>query len=461
MPRHLLVATLCFFLLGNNLMSQVKEPVEIAKRHLQENLQELDLTAADIADLVVSDNYFSKHNKVSHVYLIQRHQGIEVFNAMINVNILENGEILYLGNRAIKDLSSKVNSTTPEISMEAAVELLIEHFGKQLNAELEIQERISDTEVIFKPGNIALEPIKVELSYQPMPDNSVKLSWNVMYAEMNGQHWWDARVDALTGEVLTTFDMVLHCSFPDKSTCGHDHSIVGKDDTPKIGLPLKTEQFEISSTNLGGSYRAYPLTIESPSHGQRELLTGTEDLVASPFGWHDTNGSDGVEYTITRGNNVHAYQDYHDLNRSVGDEPDGGEELIFDYDINFSESLPFKYVDAATTNLFYWNNITHDLWYHYGFDEASGNFQDDNYGNGGFGGDYVRAEALDGSGTNNANFGTPPDGDRPRMQMYLWGGSLPGYNYDIEVVEPAIVLAFTVLEEPILEIIYQYLMKVF
>jgi extracellular elastinolytic metalloproteinase len=32
----------------------------------------------------------------------------------------------------------------------------------------------------------------------------------------------------------------------------------------------------------------------------------------------------------------------------------------------------------------------------------------------------VRAEAQDGSGTNNANFLTPADGSRPRMQMFIW-----------------------------------------
>ena len=60
------------------------------------------------------------------------------------------------------------------------------------------------------------------------------------------------------------------------------------------------------------------------------------------------------------------------------------------------------------------------MWYYYGFTEAAGNFQENNYGNGGIGADYVRAEAQDGSGTNNANFATPADGSRPRMQMYVW-----------------------------------------
>jgi hypothetical protein len=77
------------------------------------------------------------------------------------------------------------------------------------------------------------------------------------------------------------------------------------------------------------------------------------------------------------------------------------------------------------TNLFYWNNVIHDVLYEYGFDEASGNFQVNTYGKGGLGNDDVRAEAQDGSGRNNANFGTPVDGLRPRMQMFEWRSADP------------------------------------
>jgi hypothetical protein len=83
-----------------------------------------------------------------------------------------------------------------------------------------------------------------------------------------------------------------------------------------------------------------------------------------------------------------------------------------------------NYRDAAVTNLFYMNNIMHDIWYQYGFNEVSGNFQENNYGRGGAQVDGVIADAQDGSGTNNANFATPADGTRPRMQMYLWTGAV-------------------------------------
>jgi hypothetical protein len=85
-------------------------------------------------------------------------------------------------------------------------------------------------------------------------------------------------------------------------------------------------------------------------------------------------------------------------------------------------NAPANFTDAATVNLFYWNNIVHDVTYQYGVDEESGNFQENNYGNPGNGSDSVNADAQDGSGTNNANFATPPDGANPRMQMFIWDG---------------------------------------
>ncbi len=88
----------------------------------------------------------------------------------------------------------------------------------------------------------------------------------------------------------------------------------------------------------------------------------------------------------------------------------------------------------------------HDVWYQYGFDEVSGNFQANNYGNSGLAGDYVRAECLDGSGTNNANFGAGVDGSSARMQMYFWGSADPpssGNSSDSLVVNAPLASAGT------------------
>ena len=80
-------------------------------------------------------------------------------------------------------------------------------------------------------------------------------------------------------------------------------------------------------------------------------------------------------------------------------------------------------VFAGTVTLFYFNNIIHDYLYSAGFTEQFWNFQMDNFGKGGAGGDQVSAQVQDGSGVNNANFGTPDEGAAPTMQMFLFGES--------------------------------------
>ena len=51
---------------------------------------------------------------------------------------------------------------------------------------------------------------------------------------------------------------------------------------------------------------------------------------------------------------------------------------------------------------------------------------------GGKGNDAVIANAQDGSGTNNANFATPPDGQKGRMRMFVWDVSDPRRDGDLD-----------------------------
>jgi len=90
------------------------------------------------------------------------------------------------------------------------------------------------------------------------------------------------------------------------------------------------------------------------------------------------------------------------------------------------------YINTTVTQLFYTSNMVHDLYYRYGFDEISGNFQQHNFGRGGKENDGVIANAQDGSGFNNANFMTPPDGQNGRCRMYLWNTASPYRDGDLE-----------------------------
>jgi hypothetical protein len=241
--------------------------------------------------------------------------------------------------------------------------------------------------------------------------NTVRLAWKLEIEE-GGEHWWNVFVDAESNEILAQHDLIVH-DFVDDIV-----NAFGR----RRNRDHRFSQFRRTD---GAKYRVFPLPVESPSDGDRELVRNAADPDASPFGWHDTDGVRGPEFMVTRGNNVHAYADRDNNNiPDPGSDPDGGPELFFDFPLDLG-SRPLDSQPAMVTNLFYWNNIMHDVTYGYGFDEASGNFQVNNYGNGGVGADDVRAEAQDGSGRNNANFGTPVDGLRPRMQMFEWRSADP------------------------------------
>jgi extracellular elastinolytic metalloproteinase len=373
------------------------DPLDIALDYIHQNKRSLGLTDDDLADIVVKDRYVTQHNQVTHIYLRQRLEGIEVFNGDININISGDGEVINLGNGFVSDLKDSVNVREPSLSAIEAVNRAAQHLGLTITEPLVPQEVIGGParEVVLSDGGISQEDIPVKLMYQRQGRGQVRLAWDMVIGLRNADHWWDLRVDAVTGEVLAQNDLIVH-----------------------------------------DTYRVYALPLENPNDGPRTLEVDPADLSASPYAWHDTDGAAGPEYTITRGNNVHAYADRDGNNApDPGGEPDGGPTLNFDFPIDLGQD-PSTYIPAAVTNLFYWNNILHDIHYQYGYDEASGNFQVNNYGGGGAGGDDVRAEAQDGAdlvppNTNNANFYTPPDGARPRMQMYLWDLTTPWRDGDL------------------------------
>ncbi|SMB96088.1 peptidase M36 fungalysin [Hymenobacter roseosalivarius DSM 11622] len=413
-----------------------KKPVpQAAIEHLKKNKQKLGLEDADIADIALSSESESKKSGVKHLYLQQQYQGIEIHNALTTMSMTSDGEVVNMGNRFEKGVSKKVKAKGSKMTAEAAVAAAAKHLSTGVKQPLTVQQKGEgqDEAVLLSTGGVSLEPIPARLVYQPMEDGSLRLAWEVTIYELDALNWWNIRVDAATGEFLDKDNLVVHCEFDNDGPNGvHIGDSYNHKQAEAKSFNFATAVTEAPAANF---YNVYPIVTESPSHGPRVFInTDAADRTASPKGWHHT--PQGIK-TTTRGNNVYAYEDPNGLNpfpnatnnyTVLNYSPDGGPNLKFDFPVDFTKQ-PDTYVDAATTNLFYWSNIIHDMWYQYGFDEASGNFQFDNFGKGGLGNDFVRAEAQDarvtsstGPQRNNANFGTPADGSLPRMQMYLWNG---------------------------------------
>lgn len=387
----------------------------------------------DYNDFSVTNSHISKRSKVSHYYLNQRFNGIEVKNAVMSIHINAQNKLIAKHNQFLTALTKKIEVFEPELSALDAIISAAQKMGYNLDIMPALISKDNDKALSHKysGGNISQEEIPVKLKYQPLPDGSIRLAWDLSILEINSSNWWNIRVDAVSGDILDKENWTLNCSFDNHQN--HDESCT----TKKMFIPARfSERAETTQSMLvPNSYNVYPLGIESPSHGSRNIEVSPADAAASPFGWHDTNGVSGPEHSTTKGNNVEAKDDIaNDNETTIGAFADGGVNLDFDFPLNFGIQ-PASNLNAAITNLFYWNNVMHDVWYQYGFDEQSGNFQQNNYGNGGIANDFVRADGLDGGGTNNANFSTPTDGNKPRMQMYLW--SAPSSNVTFNVNTPS------------------------
>jgi extracellular elastinolytic metalloproteinase len=352
--------------------------------------QELGLEAADIADAAVVDVVPVGDDRAWAVHLQQRFGGLDVAGAVMNVVVDGTGTVRSWGDRFERGLAANADRVAPEIDQVGAVRSTVDVLG--LVATRPFREVVEgsgpEAAATVSTGGVSALPIPVRLVLQPVEDAAaVDLAWEVSIRERDGGNWWVVTVDADTGAELDRVN------------------------------------FTSSAT-----YEGFDAPVEAPSFGPRTTIVDPADPVASPYGWHDIDGSPGAEFTVTRGNNVSAYTDV-DANNVAdpGSQPDGGTTLDFTATFDPTRS-PTVDTDAAVINAFQLVNHLHDVAYAFGFDEVSGNFQTNNYGRGGpnaFAGDPVLVEVLDGSGVDNANFTTPPDGFPGRLQLMRFTGPEP------------------------------------
>ncbi|KFZ25112.1 hypothetical protein V502_00406 [Pseudogymnoascus sp. VKM F-4520 (FW-2644)] len=353
----------------------------------------------------VTDAHTNEDTGLSHVYVRQTASGVDVLNGLANINIDKYGRAISSSQAfAPIDQVQKtirpgrlVSSTDQYASLKAALKSLSKHLKTEIDDEainrLHISKMESDGTHFPKfivegvPTNVAVDGTVI--AYQAMmqrSDGSLVHVWDIVLKQAD--HWWNARVNMVTGGVESLADWVLRSGIN-----GQRHGVVNDGDALQDRKKHAKRQ----------SYYALPITRVDPREGL-ELIVKPE-TESSPNGW--------VSSDTTVGNNVWAQS-----NPSGGDSwennfrPRESSPGTFSYDADFDKE-PATYINASIVQLFYAVNALHDIFYLYGFTEATFNFQDDNFGRGGQGGDSVVAFAQDGGSQLEASYGSfaaPPDG---------------------------------------------------
>lgn len=404
-----------------------------AKIHswLQANHTKFGLVIEDISDWEIKSTSNSKATKINNYYIQQRYKGIDVFAAVSNFAI-KNGEVINVSDSFITNIAKKSNTTTPTISVIEALTKAYLLLDIQVVGHIAILENPKSNNYKISNGFSEKKPVKARLVLQLNDKNVLRLAWDFTIHTPDHLHVWNMRIDASNGEVLDKNDLMISCQFES----GIPHHPASTLQTTKFSENFfktqTTAPFEVANS----SYRVVPFNYQSPDEHERILVSNPYHPAASPKGWHDTNelsqNSPSQQFTTTQGNNVMAVDDW-DGDNEGGSFANGTSELLFDFEYAGRGVPAENSIDASLTNLFYMNNMLHDIWYHYGFDEANGNFQHTNYSDSGLDTDAVFAQSQDRGQTsdtgaqiyNNAFFYTPVDGESGEMRMHLFNYETP------------------------------------
>ncbi|HKW28451.1 MAG TPA: M36 family metallopeptidase, partial [Verrucomicrobiae bacterium] len=390
------------------------DPDRVTKAFLRENHQLFGFGPEALDRARIARDFTTPYNGLRTVVWEEQVDGIRIFEAVLISHTTARGELVNLGSQFVGDAGKAADRGTtnravveaaPAITAPQAVALAAVNIGDDLKPEQAMPtatpEAGAEKKQKFTAPGLRGET-EAKLIWLPMDGQTLRLCWDVILTSRTRDEMFRVLVDVQTGEVL-----LRHCLTDYLSDASYR---VFTSDSPSPFSP---------------GY-ATPVTNQPPLVARSLVIFPALDTNASPAGWINDGGNE------TLGNNADAHAD-----RNADDLPDlprpqGAPFRVFDFPMDLTSQDPTNYGSAAVVQLFYWNNFMHDKLYELGFTEAAGNFQSNNFGRGGLGNDAVQADAQDGSGFNNANFSTPPDGSPGRMQMYLFTGPNPRRDGDLD-----------------------------
>jgi hypothetical protein len=339
----------------------------------QDQVQNLDLVA----------DYSNPSGNMSWVEFEQRLNGVPVFQGLVRGGFTRDGELARITGPLAAGLDPAALGRSASMDAAKAVSLAAAHVGWNVpETSLVLKAVGADGQrLTFERASMA-DDAKAWPVYFPLAPGVARLAWAT-------EIWGDPDVylivvDAEDGTVLFRKNQTNY------QTQSATYNIYN-DDSPAPMSP---------STVLPGSGTQAPFISRSTI----TLIGNEAPNTFNNLGWM----TDGLNETD--GNNVRAGLDLA--------APDGIESTVagsnrtfnFTYNPQTDATSAASYRNGEVTDMFYWTNLYHDRLYQLGFTEAAGNFQNDNFGRGGLGGDKIRAEGQDLPGPHAGAH----VGDRPR-----------------------------------------------
>ncbi len=383
---------------------------EALRSFLRNNDGLIGLDPAQTDELLVSADYTNPDGNLSYTHLEQRIDGVPVFAGEVKAGFDRNGSIIRIINNLAPGLDyAGVSKAFGEPA--DAVRAAAGHIDHQLaEGGLHVNAKSSNPmKTVFGRGDWATT---AERMYFPTEPGVAVPAWRVLIWGPVDSYY--VVVDAASGTMLwrknITEDQTQAATY---NVYRNANAYIDVADspapfTPGPNAPDGSQSAVIARENL--------TLIGNEGANSFNNLGWIDDGQNQPDGNFneagiDRDGVNGVDVDLVFGSPNRVFSSTWNPppgNPSPGDDP-----------------LTAQAQRGAVTQMFYVMNRYHDELYKRGWVENAFNFQHNNFGRGGLGNDRVSSEGQDSSGVNNANFSTPADGSRPRMQMYLWTNPTP------------------------------------
>lgn len=429
-----------------------------ARRFLKNNRDLFRLSDSEVDALKIARRYRTTTNRVTHLVLQQQVNQIEVFQGEYAVHVDRDGAVIAASGELMPEASGAINLARPRLSAVEALRKAAEYADVEIKGSLRLRKQAAGNEQrqLFSNEEIAdvfARDVEARLVYFPLSPDQMRLAWEFILWKQETPDTYLILVDAERGSLLYRYNMTWHCfeNVRQVSSLSRDHEgrsflfnrrFIARRQAGSlsdIGLP---SFYQTTQTPHGLVFTKDSPRPDVPHVNNNPPIVAREDVPfhATPFnGATIFNSNDphhdwwaGQPATGLISNNVDAH-----LDRDSNNQPDQPRLAVTDGNFSF----PVDFTQQPTTednqksaqvNLFYWMNRYHDILYSHGFNEAAYNFQTNNFGLGGLGGDAIQAQAQDGSGTNNANYSGGRDGTLGRIQMYLWTSANPQLDGDFD-----------------------------
>ena len=147
---------------------------ELIRTYLEDNKSQLKLSSQDISDWILESEVNGSGTKITSCFILQRFNGIEIFNAQSNISI-KDGKVIQIGNNFQSNISQKINATSPSITVIQAINKVYNLLGiSPFNTIAILDSNLHH--YTLTDGNQE-ELIHAKLVYERVIDNSLKLAW--------------------------------------------------------------------------------------------------------------------------------------------------------------------------------------------------------------------------------------------------------------------------------------------